>query len=242
MTSRPEPRSRGKSARLLVKVCGITGEEALEAAVEAGADAVGFVLAPSRRRLSLDRAARLCRRVPAGVLRVGVFVDEDPAAVRRAVDECGLDLVQLHGNESPDYCASLGVPHIKAFRPASGEDVDAMSLYRPDYYLVDARHPRLLGGTGTRADWVLARRAAARFPPLILAGGLDPLNVAAALESVRPAGVDVSSGVETGGAKDPAKIAAFVRAAREWERGEDPCYPTGGDTSADTGGGTSPRR
>ena len=217
--------------RIRVKICGITRPQDARAAAEAGADAIGLVFAASPRRVTPTVAARIVEALPPWVAPVGVFVDETPAVIRAVAAEAGLAAVQLHGDESPEAAADLGrLKVIKAMPAAAQSDVEAALRWReraqrlgraPDAYMVDARvagGPR--GGTGRAADWLLAARMIAEgFWPLILAGGLDPDNVAAAIAAVRPWGVDASSGLEIEpGLKSPEKIAAFVEAVRraEW--------------------------
>ena len=212
--------------RIRVKICGITRPEWAAAAAEAGADAVGLVLAESPRRVTAEQAAGIVRALPPWVSPVGVFVDAAPADIRRIAADVGLAAVQLHGDEPPDAPARLGpLKVVKAFRIASEDDLAAARWWRkeserlgrlPDAFLVDARvagGPK--GGTGQQADWRLAARMISEFRPLILAGGLTPENVAEAVAAVRPWGVDGSTGLETApGLKSPDKIRAFVEAVR----------------------------
>ena len=196
--------------RTRVKICGLTREEDIDAAVAAGADALGFVLWPgSSRAIDEARLARLAARVPAFVTRVGLFVDQADDEVRRCARH--LDLVQLHGNESPDDCARLDIPWIKALRMRDGIDLHAEAT-RYDAargLLLDAYRPGVPGGTGETFDW--SRIPANLAKPVILAGGLTADNVAEAIHRVRPYAVDVSGGVEAAkGLKDPARIRAFL--------------------------------
>lgn len=198
-----------------VKICGITDSGTALAAVEAGADALGFVFVPSTRRITPDAAREIIRALPPFVATVGVFADRPLEEVREVAAYCGLDYVQLHGSEPPDYCRRVGVPVIKAFRVRDRTSLAACRAY-PDVaaILLDSYTPTARGGTGLRFDWEVI--AGVRFPrPLILAGGLNETNVAEAISRVRPYAVDVSSGVETDGRKDPARIAAFIRRAKE---------------------------
>jgi phosphoribosylanthranilate isomerase len=210
-----------------VKICGLTNLEDALLALEAGADLLGFVIYPkSPRGVSLAAVAEITqalRRAPAFHQRrpalVGVFVNAPPAEVARALDEAGLDLAQLSGHEPPDDLRALGWRAYKAIRSQAEADalpaVDAPPAHPscPDF-LLDAAHPTLYGGSGQLADLALAARLAARHR-LLLAGGLTPDNVAAAIRAVRPWGVDVASGVEAApGKKDPAKVRAFVQAAK----------------------------
>ncbi|SHE74697.1 phosphoribosylanthranilate isomerase [Desulfofundulus australicus DSM 11792] len=201
-----------------IKICGITDISGALAAAEAGADALGFVFAPSPRCITPVEARLICRELPPFITRVGVFVDAPLEEVRAVADYCGLDVIQLHGNEPVDYCRAVGRRVIKAFR-VGGElkiDPQAVSGYPADAILLDTFVAGRKGGTGQPFDWHLA--AGLKLPrPLILAGGLTPENVGRAVELVRPYGVDVSSGVEMEGRpgkKDPEKIRRFIAAAR----------------------------
>lgn len=202
---------------MLIKICGIRTIEAAAAAVEAGADAVGFVFAPSRRRIDPAAARAIGGTLPRSVLKVGVFVDEKAPAVAEIAAFCGLDLLQFHGRESPEYCREFGGRAIKALRPRETGDLAAMDGYRDVFaFLIDTYDPELAGGSGRTGDWGLAGLAAGRAP-VILAGGLDPGNVVSALDAVGPFGVDTSSGVEADGVKDPDLIRQFVTTVRRWE-------------------------
>ncbi len=208
--------------RVRVKVCGIQSLAAAEAAVVAGADMLGFVFAPGRRRIGVDQARSITAALPPSVTRVGVFVDAPPGVVRSVAESCGLDAVQLHGSESPAACEAVGLPVIKAVRVRDASSLERLRAYRVAAYLVDAYHPAAPGGTGTPFDWRLVAPGAWERPgPLFLAGGLTPATVGRALTAVRPDGVDVSSGVETAGVKDPTKLREFVAAVRRWEAGAD---------------------
>ena len=200
---------------LRVKICGITGAPDAVAAVQAGADALGFVFADSPRRVSAERAREIVSQLPPYVTPVGVFVDESPEAVRRTATETGLGAVQLHGSEGPEVVAALApLACIKAFRIRSRGDLDAMARYQVQGYLVDAFVPGQPGGTGRTIDWRLFEGF--RPPgPLILSGGLTPENVAEAVRRVRPYAVDVSSGVEAEpGRKDHERVRLFIQRAR----------------------------
>jgi phosphoribosylanthranilate isomerase len=197
---------------VFVKVCGITNEEDALLAVAVGADALGFVLAPSPRQIAAPRVREIVRRLPPDVLTVGVFRDETPERVVEAVHRAGLGAAQLHGHESPTqtrWVKDRVRVVVKAFAAGDPRLADAAE-HGADVVLVDGASP----GSGQVFDWSLAEHA----PPglrVVLAGGLTPDNVAAAVERVRPWGVDVSSGVETApGHKDPVRLHAFVAAAR----------------------------
>jgi phosphoribosylanthranilate isomerase len=210
--------------RLFVKICGITSPEDARVAVEAGADALGFVFwQMSPRKVDPVRAAAIARELPPFVLRVGVFVDAARDEMARIADAVGLDLLQLHGDEPPEALAALPRRAIKAVRVGKGFASDEALRYvgHAAGLLVDTRLPgetQLPGGTGVPFDWTLVKGLAERLPFLVLAGGLGPANVAEAVRAVRPHAVDVSSGVETlPGRKDSAKVRAFVQAARAAE-------------------------
>jgi len=207
-----------------VKICGINAPEAMRAAAEAGADLVGFVFfPPSPRAVTPDQAAQLSASRPGGPLRVGLFVDPEDALLDAVLAAVALDVIQLHGEETPSRCAAIrarsGLPVMKALGIAAAADLDALADYAPavDRFLLDAKAPPgapLPGGNAAPFDWTLtAGRAVPR--PWLLAGGLTPGNVAAAIAASGAPGVDVSSGVERArGVKDPAPIADFVAAAK----------------------------
>jgi phosphoribosylanthranilate isomerase len=199
-----------------VKICGITSVADGQAAAEAGADLIGLMFyEPSPRYVSLDAAAAIARALPPEVQRVGVFVNPTTELVRRAIGECQLNLLQFHGDEPPDFCTQFGLMSLKAFRIRDAASLDALPNYETDGYLLDAYSPEARGGTGEKFNWDLAVEAQKFGKPIFLAGGLTPANVAAAVKQVQPFAVDVSSGVESvPGKKDPAKVKAFIQAAR----------------------------
>ncbi len=199
-----------------VKICGITDVDTALVAAEAGANAIGLVFAPSRRHVSVEDARAIASAAPPFLTKVGVFVDEDPSRVNELATACGLDLVQLHGQESPDVCAASTRPVIKAIRVADASSLAQLEGYHVAAFLLDAAVPGVAGGSGRTFDWALAAPAA-RAARVILSGGLTPENVQDALSRVRPFGVDVSSGVETSGRKDPEKIRTFIGRVRDWE-------------------------
>jgi phosphoribosylanthranilate isomerase len=198
-----------------IKICGIMDAAAAVVAAAAGTDAIGLVFAPSRRQVTVDRAREIASALPPFITKVGVFVDDDPARIREMAEAVRLDMLQLHGAESPEYCAAIRLPVIKAVRMRDGRSAEAMRAYRVAAFLLDSFDPDVAGGTGKAFNWELA--AGLRAPaPLILSGGLTPQNVRQALETVKPFGVDVSSGVETDGRKDHHKIREFIARVREW--------------------------
>lgn len=202
---------------LTIKICGITRlDDALDA-VALGADALGFMFyARSSRHISVEAAAAICRELPRLVLRVGVFVDAPLAEIEAAATACGLNLVQLHGAETPEFCDQVkGVPVVKAFRVSDARSLETLPLYRTAWWLLDSYVPGALGGTGCSFNWSLAEAAHRLGTPFWLAGGLTPENVGEAIRQARPDGVDVSSGVESApGRKDHGKMKAFIEAAR----------------------------
>lgn len=203
------------SAGLLVKICGITRPEDAAAAAQLGAGALGFVFWPeSPRFIDPSRARAIVATLPPFVTPVGVFVNQAAAEVNEIAAVVGLGVVQLHGEETIQYAAGIHRPIVKSFPlgDAPAGDVDAWPAHV--MLLVDALDPQRRGGTGRTADWAKAARVAARRPTL-LAGGLRPENVAEAVARVRPAGIDVSSGIETApGIKDHARLAALFAAVR----------------------------
>ncbi len=200
--------------RTWIKICGITRMADLAVAVESGADAVGFVFAESPRRVTADAVRRMMRDLASHVLRVGVFVDENPSEIARIVAAAELDRVQLHGFEDPMIRELVGTRVLKAFRARDAGVLEEIPTWDADTFLLDAWSPEVAGGTGATFDWSIARRAQG-LGRMILAGGLTPQNVGRAVTEVRPFGVDVSSGVEASpGIKDPAKIRAFIDAVR----------------------------
>ncbi|MDQ7851234.1 MAG: phosphoribosylanthranilate isomerase [Armatimonadota bacterium] len=206
--------------RVRVKICGVTSPEVARAAAAAGADAVGLVFAESRRRVTVAQAEQIAAVLPPFVAAVGVFVDAPVEEVLTVAHGIPLDAVQLHGEETPQEVAALraqGLRVVKAVRVGHRLDTEALERYRgASAVLLDTCVTGAAGGTGRPFDWSLARGLSERVP-VVLSGGLTPENVAEALEVVRPYAVDVSSGVETDGRKDPEKIRAFIEAVRRWE-------------------------
>ena len=199
-----------------VKICGITSLDDALTAVEAGADALGFVFySASPRHVFPAQAAEIICRLPPFVQTVGLFVNEDQATVNSTADQCGLDVVQLHGEETPEYCTSIRRRIIKAFRVKDFTTLDSLLPYKVAGYLLDAWSPAAHGGTGKTFNWEIAAEAAKRGHRIILAGGLTPENIAESIRQVHPYGVDVSSGVESApGCKDPFKIRLFIERAK----------------------------
>ena len=186
------------------------------AAADAGADALGFMFYDkSPRAISIESAATLICQLPPFVMKVGVFVNAPEDLVIRAIRECGLNLLQFHGDETPEYCLQFGLMSMKAFRVRDAASLQAVLGYHTDAWLLDAYTPDKPGGTGETFNWDLALEARAWGRPIFLAGGLTPENVAEAVRRARPYAVDVSSGVEAApGRKDHAKVRAFIQAAK----------------------------
>jgi len=198
-----------------VKICGITNEDDALQAVDAGADALGFVFYNlSPRCLTFEAAERIIRKLPPFVATVGVFVNNPATFIAGAVERCGIGIVQLHGDETPGFCSGLRHKVVKAFRVRDITSLDAIQTYPVSGYLLDAYVPGTYGGTGLTFNWETAR-IAKQYGPVILAGGLNPSNVQRAVEAVDPYGIDVSSGVESApGKKDHAKVRELIRRAK----------------------------
>ncbi|MHB8520126.1 MAG: phosphoribosylanthranilate isomerase [Limisphaerales bacterium] len=203
-----------------IKICGITNLTDALAAAEAGADALGFVFYQrSPRNVSRQTAAGIIRKLPPFLAKVGVFVNETETVIRQVVAECGVDTLQFHGDETPEFCKRFSpLKVVKAFRVQSVESLRALSAYETDAWLLDSCVPGTVGGTGQQFNWELACAAKEFGHPIILAGGLTPENVAEAVHEVWPYGVDVSSGVEAApGKKDAQLIRDFIGAVRGME-------------------------
>ncbi len=202
--------------RTRVKICGITSLEDAIAAVNAGADAIGLVLwEPSPRAISVELAAEICSLVPAFVTTVALTVDADDSLVNRIRNELKVDILQCHGNETPENCQRSGIPYMKAIRMRADvvleDEIERFSSARS--LLLDAYRKGVPGGTGESFDWL--RIPEQHRPQIVLAGGLNSLNVAEAINTVQPYAVDVSGGVElTPGIKNHRKIAEFLAAVR----------------------------
>ncbi|PEJ58379.1 phosphoribosylanthranilate isomerase [Bacillus sp. AFS002410] len=192
-----------------VKICGITDLTSAQIAIDAGADAIGFVFAESKRQIQIDEAKKIIKSLPNSILKIGVFVNESKETLESIYEEVGLTHLQLHGDETPEFCRSLRFPSIKAIRVESEKDVEKLSEYDCDYVLVDSPSGKYRGGNGTTFDWELLNSK--KINNLVLAGGLTIDNVLPACNIVKPWMVDVSSGVETNGKKDYEKIKMFIK-------------------------------
>lgn len=201
-------------------MCGITKIEDALAAQALGADAIGMVFAESPRRVEKEQAREIVQALPPFVHLVGVFVDEKKSVIEDIADFCRLTVLQFHGAESPEYCAGFDRPVIKAFRISQREDIERLKPYqgKVSAFLLDTYHPALAGGTGQTFDWDMAKEVG-KIGPIILAGGLNPDNIEAAIRAVKPYAVDVSSGVEmTLGKKDHDKMRLFIERVRNVEK------------------------
>jgi len=198
-----------------IKICGLTRPCDIEAVNEALPDYAGFVFAESRRRIAPQEAARLKSMLDGRIAAVGVFVDEDPRKVAEICRNGIIDIIQLHGREDGEYIRILRTmtdkPVIKAVRVRSREDIAAAERLSCEWLLLDAYSDKKAGGTGTAFDWSLAGHIG---KPFFLAGGLNSGNICKAVETAKPYGVDISSGVETDGYKDRGKILSIVRIVR----------------------------
>jgi phosphoribosylanthranilate isomerase len=199
-----------------IKICGITRAEDAVAAVDAGADALGFMFCEaSPRCVTPEQAAEILRELPPFVARVGVFVNPSADKVRAAIAETGIDTLQFHGEETSAFCRQFGLRVIKAFRVRDAESLKPLADFRRETWLLDSFVAGKHGGTGAVFNWDLAAQAVKQGGRVILAGGLAPENAADAVRRVRPYALDVSSGVELApGRKDTAKVRAFIAAAK----------------------------
>lgn len=197
-----------------VKICGLMEKEHVEVAVQAGADAIGFVFAPSKRKITIDKARELAKGIPPEVWKIGVFVNATKEELLTAFQEVPLDFIQYHGQETPEFVRTNNVPSIKALSVHNEADVLQAKQYDTDFYLFDAPGTDYQGGSGEVFDWKLMEGNDIPTEKIILAGGLNPNNVKVAIEQIKPFMVDVSSGVERNGTKDIKLIQAFIRAVK----------------------------
>lgn len=202
----------------MVKVCGITNVADARVAAEAGADAVGFLFAESPRRIDAETARGISLALPENVLKVGVFVNEEPGEILRIAREVGLDVAQLHGDETPEEVAEVragGLAAMKAVRVRNAEDVADVERYGADLYLLDAYSEKARGGTGETFDWEVAKSLGGRAN-IVVSGGLGPENVREAVGLFEPYGVDASSSLEDApGRKNEERVRRFILAAKD---------------------------
>jgi phosphoribosylanthranilate isomerase len=207
-----------------VKICGIQDLKTAEIAIESGADAIGFVFAESKRKISLGEAREISVSLPVKVLKIGVFVNETKEVLERTFEEVGLTHLQLHGDESPEFCRSIRYPVIKTISVRSEVDLLNIPQYDCDYILLDSPNGKYRGGNGTTFDWKLLKGIKTQQDKLILAGGLNIENVLEAIDLGNPVMVDVSSGVETNGIKDHSKIVDFIKKVKVGGKVNDNLY------------------
>jgi len=196
-----------------VKICGMRSRQDAILTAAAGAWAVGLIFAPSHRQVTVDEAAQIIQVVPPSVHKVGVFVDSSIEAVKETVAATGIDMLQFHGQESPEYCQEFNLPVIKSFRVRDENSLAEVEKYQVYAHLFDTYVPGSVGGSGKTFDW-RCLEGLPRGQRIILAGGLNPGNVAQAIEQIKPFAVDVSSGVELFGHKDRNLIENFIRNSR----------------------------
>ena len=197
-----------------VKICGLKEAEHVQTAVNAGANFIGFVFAPSKREVSIEQAQALAKHIPANIKKVGVFVNADATFLQDVYEKVPLDYIQYHGDETNAFIQQIGLPAIKAFSIRTEADVLNATSYDVDYYLFDAPGTDYRGGSGHTFDWSLLEKSNIPRKKVILAGGLHCDNVAEAISFVQPFGVDVSSGVEQDGVKNYVLIERFLQAAK----------------------------
>ena len=199
-----------------VKICGITNREDAFGALEAGADALGFIFySQSPRHITPKVAGEIIGALPPFIAKVGVFVNASDQEVRQVIERTGIGTLQFHGEEPPEFCRQFRAQTIKAFRISNVESLQELPAFETNAWLLDSCVPGQLGGTGVTFNWELAKQAVSLNRPVILAGGLNPENVIEAVKQVRPYAVDVSSGVELSpGKKDPQKVRDFIQRAK----------------------------
>ncbi|GLB59441.1 phosphoribosylanthranilate isomerase [Cytobacillus sp. NCCP-133] len=203
-----------------VKICGIKDITTALSAIESGADALGFVFAESKRKIDPETAGEIIRQLPADILKVGVFVNETKEKIEKIAEVSGINTIQLHGDEPTEFCSSFSIPVIKALSVSSAEDLFRMDEYSCDFFLLDSPKGKYRGGNGISFDWSVLADSQFLDKKIILAGGLNPENVAEGIKAANPYMVDVSSGVETEGKKDLGKIKRFIEKAKSTEKEE----------------------
>lgn len=198
-----------------VKICGITDVNTALQAVDFGADALGFVFAESKRKITPIHAGEISSQLPTHVEKIGVFVNESKERIEEIIAEAKLTMIQLHGDESPEFCECFSVPVIKALSVMDNKDLERVAAYSNQWFLLDSPSGKYRGGNGTTFNWELLSNETFPGKRIILAGGLNIDNVAKAVDIVNPDMVDVSSGVETDGKKDVRKMKAFIKIAKK---------------------------
>jgi len=198
-----------------VKICGITNISDALLAIDCGADALGFVFAPSPRQVTPEQVENIVNQLPASICKIGIFVDSELEAVNDIKSRCSLDMVQLHGSESTEYCRALLPNVIKSFQVRDETILKLLPDYEVKAYLLDSYNAKIKGGTGHTFNWAIAQKAK-EYGMIILSGGLNPDNICQAIDTAQPFAVDVSSGVEAApGKKDPDRLRNFITAAKQ---------------------------
>ena len=197
-----------------VKICGLKTEEHVRAAIEAKADFIGFVFAPSKRQISVETAKTLAALIPPTIKKIGVVVNETSDTLHHLFTEVGLDYIQYHGDEPPAFIDEVGLPAIKAFSITEAFDWKQLNNFKVDFYLLDAPGSSHRGGSGKTFNWEFIKDYPIPKEKIILAGGLNAANVTEAIQITKPFAVDVSSGVEKNGLKDSNLITQFINAAK----------------------------
>lgn len=199
---------------MLVKICGISTLEAAQVAADEGADLIGFVFAPSTRRIEPSKAKEIVNNLPSSLKTVGVFVNETKTNIERIAQEVGLDYIQLHGDETAEFARELSLPVIKAININDTLIFD-LNQFPATYFIIDSPGKKHRGGSGETFDWNALNQTNINFSNVFLAGGLNEKNVNLAIQTVSPIGVDVSSGVESNQKKDRLKIKEFIKQAKQ---------------------------
>lgn len=208
---------------MLIKICGIQSLKIAETVAKNGADFMGFIFAPSKRYIAPEKAAQISQRIDY-IKKVGVFVNEAVDKVNEIAEQCSLDYVQLHGDESPAYCKKINYPIIKAFRYNGDFSSSMVNQYDVDMVLIDSYQAGKVGGTGKTFSWQEAKQSFREIKqPILVAGGLTIDNIKDAVEVLSPMGIDVSGGVEINGEKSVEQIERFLAYARALERGNEEC-------------------
>lgn len=205
---------------MFVKICGIKTIEAAQVATEAGANFIGFIFAPSKRKITAEEARTIAQSIPSSIKKVGVFVNETVDKMHAIGNQVGLDIIQLHGDEPAEVAKRLLNLDYQVIRAVSANRLDFLLTdkhYPCDYFLLDSPPKEHRGGSGEPFDWEVISDIPINRGKIILAGGLSAENVREAIKLVKPAGVDVSSGVETNGVKDHRKVKAFIENVRKTE-------------------------
>lgn len=202
-----------------IKICGITRFEDARVAANLGVDALGFIFfKKSPRYIAPEEAAKIIRQLPPFISRVGVFVNEELPSILEIAQIAGIDTLQLHGTESPDFCDQSPLPVLKTFSVKPDMNFSILDTYKTAGFLLDTWNSNMYGGSGKTFDWTIAKNICARFNNVVIAGGLGASNIEEALDMVHPYGIDISSGVEImPGVKNPHKMRDVVKIVKNWK-------------------------